>query len=74
MTINLTGDNGVKEFEKFWQKLLDEKLLDTKTVGWSEDWFKGMQDGTIASLLTGAWMPGNLVNSAPAAAGRGAWH
>ena len=70
VTINLTGDNGVKEFEKFWQKLLDEKLLDTKTVGWSEDWFKGMQDGTIASLLTGAWMPGNLVNSAPAAAGK----
>ena len=32
VTINLTGDNGVKEFEKFWQKLLDEKLLDTKTV------------------------------------------
>lgn len=70
VTIDLTGDKGVKTFEDFWQKLLDEKLLDTKTTGWTEEWFKGMSDGTIASLFTGAWMPGNLANSAPAAAGK----
>lgn len=70
VTINLTGDKGVKTFDDFWQKLLDEKLIDTNTVGWSEDWFKGMSDGTIASLFTGGWMPANLANSAPEAAGK----
>ena len=54
VTINLTGDKGVKEYEAFWQKMLSEKLIDTKTAGWSEEWFKGMADGTIASLFTGA--------------------
>lgn len=70
VTINLTGDKGVKTFTDFWQKLLDEGLLDTKTAGWSEDWFKGMVDGTIASLFTGAWMPANLANSAADGAGK----
>ncbi len=70
VTINLTGDKGVKEYEAFWQKMLSEKLIDTKTAGWSEEWFKGMADGTIASLFTGAWMPANLANSAPGGAGK----
>ena len=70
VTINLTGDKGVKKFDAFWQKMLDEGLLDTKTAGWSEDWFKGMADGTIASLFTGAWMPANLANSAADGAGK----
>ncbi|MEE1295850.1 MAG: sugar ABC transporter substrate-binding protein [Bifidobacterium sp.] len=70
VTIDLTGDKGVKTYEDFWQKMLDEHLVDTKTVGWSEDWFKGMTDGTIASLFTGAWMPANLANSAAGGAGK----
>ena len=70
VTISLSSDPKVKTFEDFWQKLLDEHLLDTKTAGWSEDWFKGMVDGTIASLITGAWMPANLANSAAGGAGK----
>lgn len=70
VTVDLTGDEGVKKFNEFWQKMLDEGLLDTKTTGWTEDWFKGMVDGTIASLFTGAWMPGNLANSAADGAGK----
>ena len=70
VTVNLTEDKGVKTFTDFWQKLLDEGLLDTKTAGWSEDWFKGMVDGTIASLFTGDWMPANLANSAADGAGK----
>ena len=68
--VNLTGDSGTKKFNEFWQKMLDEGLIDTKTTGWSEDWFKGMVDGTIASLFTGAWMPANLANSAAGGAGK----
>ena len=29
---------------------------------WSDEWYKGLGDGTIATLSTGAWMPGNLVS------------
>ena len=71
VTINLTGDKNVKTFTDFWQKLLDEGLLDTKTVGWTDDWNKGLDDGSIASLLTGAWMPYNLLSGAPN--GDGKW-
>jgi multiple sugar transport system substrate-binding protein len=63
------GQAGVVSFAEFWQKLIDEDLINTKVSGWSDDWFKGLGDGTIASLITGAWMPANLVGSAPDASG-----
>lgn len=70
ISITLTSDPKVKTFEDFWQKLLDEGLIDTKIAGWTDQWFKGMVDGTIASLITGAWMPANLANSAAGGAGK----
>lgn len=69
VTINL-GDAGVVTFAEFWQKLIDEDLINTKVAGWSDDWFKGLGDGSLASLITGAWMPANLIGSAPAAEGK----
>lgn len=64
------GDEGVVAFAEFWQKMIDEDLINTKVAGWSDDWFKGLGDGSIASLITGAWMPANLIGSAPDAAGK----
>jgi multiple sugar transport system substrate-binding protein len=69
VTVNLTGDAGTKKWIDYWQKMIDEGLIDTKTVGWTDDWNRGLGDGSIASLLTGAWMPANLVSGAPDAAG-----
>ena len=54
VTIKLSSDSKVKTFVDFWQKMINEDLIDTKTVGWSDDWNKGLNDGSIASLLTGA--------------------
>lgn len=71
VSIDLSGDSKVKSFIDFWQKMISEDLIDTKTVGWSEDWNKGLNDGSIASLLTGAWMPYNLLSGAPD--GDGKW-
>ncbi|MHA7862473.1 ABC transporter substrate-binding protein [Tessaracoccus sp. Y36] len=68
VTINL-GDEGVVQFAEFWQRMIDEDLINTTVSGWSDDWFKGLGDGTLASLITGAWMPANLVGSAPDASG-----
>ncbi|MDR1450333.1 MAG: sugar ABC transporter substrate-binding protein [Propionibacteriaceae bacterium] len=68
VTIDL-GAAGVVDFAEFWQKLIDEELINTKISSWSDDWFKALGDGTLASLITGAWMPANLIGSAPDAAG-----
>ncbi|MEE8724847.1 MAG: extracellular solute-binding protein [Bifidobacterium crudilactis] len=68
--INLTSDAGVKKWTEFWQKMIDEDLIDTKTAGWTDDWNKGLNDGSIASLLTGAWMPYNLLSGAPDGSGK----
>ncbi|MCO6557876.1 MAG: extracellular solute-binding protein [Bifidobacterium sp.] len=70
VSINLTSDQKVKKWIDFEQKLIDEDLIDTKTPGWSDDWNKGLDDGSIASLLTGAWMPNNLLSGAPDASGK----
>lgn len=71
VTINLSNDSRVKTFVDFWQKMIDDDLIDTKTAGWSDDWNKSLNDGSIASLLTGAWMPYNLLSGAPD--GEGKW-
>jgi multiple sugar transport system substrate-binding protein len=70
VTVNLTGDAGAKKFTEYWQKMIDEGLIDTKTKGWTDDWNRALGDGSIAGLLTGAWMPANLVSGAGAAAGK----
>ena len=64
VTINLSNDSKVKTFVDFWQKMIADDLIDTKTAGWSDDWNKSLNDGSIASLLTGAWMPYNLLSGA----------
>lgn len=71
VTINLSNDSKVKTFVDFWQKMIADDLIDTKTAGWSDDWNKSLNDGSIASLLTGAWMPYNLLSGAPD--GEGKW-
>jgi len=69
---NITVDFTDPDFQKFvgiWQKLINEDLISTSIVGWSDEWFKGLGDGTLASLPTGAWMPANLLGNSPEASG-----
>lgn len=68
VTVNF-NDSKFQEFVTIWQKLIDEGLISTSITGWSDEWFKGLGDGTLASLPTGAWMPANLLGSSPAASG-----
>ena len=70
VALKLTSDSGVNKFNDFWQKMIDEDLIDTKTQGWSDDWNKALADGSIASLLIGAWMPVNLESGAASASGK----
>lgn len=62
------ADAGAKKYTDTWQQLLDEKLL-APINGWTDDWYKGLGDGTIATLATGAWMPANFTTGVPNASG-----
>ncbi|MET9609587.1 sugar ABC transporter substrate-binding protein [Streptomyces sp. NPDC006512] len=62
------GDAGTAQYTRTWQKLLDERLL-APVRSWSDEWYKGLSDGSIATLSIGAWMPANFVSGAPAASG-----
>jgi multiple sugar transport system substrate-binding protein len=61
-------DAGAKKYTETWQKLIDEKLV-ASVNPWSDDWYKALGDGTIATLPTGAWMPANFASGVKDAAG-----
>ena len=62
------GDKGSTEFATVWQKLISEHLL-APITSWSDQWYKGLANGTIATLATGAWMPANFTSGVPSASG-----
>lgn len=68
VTIDLQ-DEGSKKFADNWNRLIDGGLL-SDTPSWSDEWFKGLGDGSIASLVIGAWMPGVLESSVEDGAGK----
>ncbi|MFJ4685534.1 ABC transporter substrate-binding protein [Streptomyces sp. NPDC091377] len=62
------GDAGTEKYTATWQKLLDEDLV-APISSWSDDWYKGLSDGSIATLAIGAWMPANFTTGVPGASG-----
>ncbi|GAA1393692.1 extracellular solute-binding protein [Catellatospora coxensis] len=66
--INL-ADEGSAKFAGTWQKLISDKLL-APVGSWSDGWYKGLGDGSIATLVIGAWMPANLESGVPGAKGK----
>jgi multiple sugar transport system substrate-binding protein len=69
VTVN-TQDAGTKEFADTWNQLLSQGLLDPIS-SWSDQWYTGLGNGSIATLITGAWMPGDFESGV--AAGSGDW-
>jgi multiple sugar transport system substrate-binding protein len=68
VTINLQ-DAGAKKWTAVWNQLLKEKLLG-QTPSWTDEWYRALGNGTIATLVTGAWMPGVLESSVKDGAGK----
>jgi multiple sugar transport system substrate-binding protein len=66
--INL-ADPGAKKWTATWDQMVQGKLLST-IKDWSDDWYRAMGDGTIASQVAGAWFPGILKESVPGGAGK----
>jgi multiple sugar transport system substrate-binding protein len=62
-------DPGTTKAVAFWQKLLDEGLINTKITGWSDDWNRALNDGTLATQTMGGWLTSTLPERAPKAAG-----
>ncbi|GGJ70089.1 sugar ABC transporter substrate-binding protein [Streptomyces brasiliensis] len=63
-------DPGTTKAVEFWQKMLDEGLVNTKVTAWSDDWNRTLNDGTLASQTMGGWLTSTLPERAPHAAGR----
>ncbi|WFE29579.1 sugar ABC transporter substrate-binding protein [Solwaraspora sp. WMMD791] len=62
-------DPGSARFAATWQQLISEDLL-APVSSWSDQWYQGLANGTIASLATGAWMPANLISGVADGAGK----
>lgn len=66
--VDFANDPGTAAYTKVWQQLVSEHLV-SPVPGWSDQWYKGLADGTIATLATGAWMPANFSSGVAAASG-----
>jgi multiple sugar transport system substrate-binding protein len=69
ITINLQ-DPGSQKFANLWGPLISDGLLDPIS-SWSSQWYTGLANGSIAALVTGAWMPVDLETGVPS--GKGDW-
>ncbi|WP_207453956.1 ABC transporter substrate-binding protein [Desertivibrio insolitus] len=63
------SDEGTTRFAELWQQLIEEDLV-APISSWSDEWYQGLGDGSIASLTIGAWMPANLESGVPDGAGK----
>lgn len=64
-----TLDEGSAAWADTWNDLVElDAVSDIAT--WSTDWWTGLGNGSIATVLSGAWMPGIFENSLPDSAGK----
>lgn len=69
VTINL-ADAGTRKFVSMWSPLVSGGLVAPITA-WSSQWYQGLGNGDIASLVTGGWMGVDLETGVPS--GKGQW-
>ncbi|GAA1851515.1 sugar ABC transporter substrate-binding protein [Myceligenerans crystallogenes] len=69
VTIDL-ADEGTARWAETYQEIIDAGIL-CDMPGWSDEWYAGLNDGTIAAVTLGAWMPGILEDGVPE--GKGDW-
>jgi multiple sugar transport system substrate-binding protein len=67
VSLNLQ-DAGSKKFTSLWNQMIAGSLI-SPISSWSTQWYTGLGNGSIASLVIGAWMPGNLETGVTAASG-----
>lgn len=68
ISINLQ-DEGSKRWAENWNRIVQNDL-NCDIAEWSDEWFASLSDGTIGTVLSGAWMPGVFEASAPGGSGQ----
>jgi multiple sugar transport system substrate-binding protein len=63
------ADEGTKRWTGVWNRLIEGRLV-TNITGWTDEWYRALGDGTIATVVAGAWMPGILMESVQVASGK----
>jgi multiple sugar transport system substrate-binding protein len=58
------ADPDAKKFSDYWSDLLDRDLVTVATQG-SDEWFKQLSDGKLASWMVGSWGYGPLASVIP---------
>ncbi|MDY4677360.1 MAG: sugar ABC transporter substrate-binding protein [Bifidobacterium tsurumiense] len=69
VNVDFTNDVGTRTFTSFWQKMIDEGLVDTHLTTWSDQWQEALGAGKVASVFSGAWFPSLLLADVPGTAG-----
>jgi multiple sugar transport system substrate-binding protein len=69
VTINFT-DAGAQKFVTMWGPLVSGGLV-APISSWSNQWYQGLTNGDIASLVIGGWMGVDLETGVPG--GKGQW-
>jgi multiple sugar transport system substrate-binding protein len=69
VTINLS-DAGSQKFVSLWSPLISSGLV-APISSWSSQWYQGLTNGDIASLVIGGWMGVDLETGVPG--GKGQW-
>ena len=62
------NDQVAKDFSRYWQRLLDLGVIET--IGFTTEWFAGLDRGRYATWLAPAWGPVFLSNVAKNSAGK----
>ncbi|MDO4913041.1 MAG: extracellular solute-binding protein [Bifidobacteriaceae bacterium] len=57
ISLKYTTDLRTREFIKFWQRMIDEDLIDTSTNTWDDQWVTKASSGQIATAFSGGWAP-----------------
>jgi multiple sugar transport system substrate-binding protein len=63
------SDPGTMRVAEYWQRLVDEDLVAVAPIN-SQQWQAGINNGTIATYINGAWAAAALMRSNPDGAGK----
>ncbi|MBR8742948.1 ABC transporter substrate-binding protein [Nocardiopsis sp. MG754419] len=53
------SDEGTLRVSEYWSDMLADDLV-VSQPGWTDEWWRGLGDGTLATWITGAWALGNI--------------
>lgn len=62
-TVNF-ADEGTTRVADYWTKLLSRRLISPQP-GFTDEWWRALGDGTLATWISGAWALGNVQSTLP---------